>query len=722
MSAEAETPKVLVVEDDALIAEDLSEILREFGYEVVGLLDSGEDAIQQAGILKPDMVLMDIRLKKKVDGIEAAKEIFDKYRVPSVFLTAYADEETLKRVTDFGPFGYVLKPYQERELKAAIDIALRRNQTEKKLEQLKFNFQDIVGKMQDGVLIFDSASNVRFMNPSAKLVLGDNVQRIIQDLLADLLEKSLVKEIEVDDPEGNRRTFETKVAPYRWQGELVYLAALRDVTERKAEKLKAERAEKNIRKLIDSNIDAIVVIGEDGNVLFANPSAQKIFQRDHDDFVGHHFGFPLTSKNVTEVQVLQREGGPIIAEMRMVKTSWQGEPCYLASIRDVTEQRHLGKQLLQSQKMEAVGKLAGGVAHDFNNLLTVIKGYSEFLAEQFEHDEKALGFAQGILTAANRAASLTNQLLSFSRQQVIAPKVFDLNVLIKDMESMLRRLIDEGISFHSELEEEANLIKMDPGQMEQVVMNLVVNARDAMPLEGKILLKAKRLCISSSKDTSALGIPIGEYAHLQVSDTGSGIPKEIVGKIFDPFFTTKAEGKGTGLGLSTCFAIIKDAKGSIRVDSEQGKGTTFNIYVPISVEQKNKLISEQENVALPKGSETILLVEDEDELRKMSEQILVAQGYQVLSTSSGAKALDIIQQQAISPDLVITDVVMPVMNGRQLVESIREKFANVKALFISGYTDDTVFKNGVFSNEINFLHKPFGKNSLAFKVREVLDK
>jgi PAS domain S-box-containing protein len=389
---------------------------------------------------------------------------------------------------------------------------------------------------------------------------------------------------------------------------------------------------------------------------------------------------------------------------------------------DITERRSLEQQLRQSQKMEAVGRLAGGVAHDFNNLLTVIKGYSELMLEQTAAGGPLRAEAEEINKAAARAAGLTRQLLAFSRQQVLAPKILDLNAAVGNMEEMLRRLLGEDIELSTVLGPKLGQVKADPGQVEQVIMNLAVNSRDAMSRGGKLTIETANVALDENYLREHGGVKPGSYVMLAVSDNGAGMDEETRSRIFEPFFTTKEMGKGTGLGLSTVYGIVKQSEGYIWVYSEAGHGTTFKVYLPRvdeSAEESQKMAALGTG---DRGTETILLVEDEDGVRALVKQVLSRQGYTVIETRHGREALKECERHTGPIPLLLTDVVLPQMSGRELAERLKTLRPDIKVLYMSGYTDDAILRHGVIDQETAFLQKPFTTTVLTRKVREVLDQ
>ena len=392
----------------------------------------------------------------------------------------------------------------------------------------------------------------------------------------------------------------------------------------------------------------------------------------------------------------------------------------LAVARDVTDQRRLEDELRQAQKMEAVGNLAGGIAHDFNNLLTAMCGYSEFILGDEEASDSVRRSATQIARAAESATALTRQLLAFSRKQILQPRVLDLNEVVTTVERMLGRVIGEHITLETSLDGGLGHVKADPGQIEQVILNLAVNARDAMPGGGTIVVETANVEIDEAAARQHVGLEEGSYVVLSVSDTGPGIDPEVVERVFDPFFTTKPIGEGTGLGLSTAYGIVTQSGGYIGVYSEPGRGATFKIYLPRVLDE-----APAEPVPLPAnvegGSETILLVEDEEIVRGIATEILQRSGYTVLAAATPEDALAVAERQPGTIDLLLTDVVMPKMGGRDLAVRVCALRPGIKVLYTSGYTDAAIVHHGVLGEGPAFLQKPFTRKVLLRRVREALD-
>ncbi len=523
--------------------------------------------------------------------------------------------------------------------------------------------------------------------------------------------------------------------------------ALRENSELLSER--AMRAtEARFGSLVEESSDVISIIESNGRVVYESPSLERVFGYSVAELMGRNLtGFVHLEdraeviglvarlcgkpgmRGQIELRLRHKEGHYL--DVEAVMTNLLEDPNIKGIVinsRNLVERKEAEaalyekeEQLRQSQKMEAVGQLAGGVAHDFNNLLAVIIGYSDLLLTRKSaalNEEAQLKIEQ-INKAAHRAAALTRQLLAFSRKQVLQPKLLDMNTVVGDMDKMLKRLIGEDIEMRTNFDPGLAVVKADPGQIEQVLLNLVVNARDAMPKGGKLTIETANVMLDKHYAQTHRAVYPGLYVMLAVSDTGVGMNQEVKARIFEPFFTTKEKDKGTGLGLSTVYGIVNQSGGTIWVYSEPGKGTTFKVYLPC-LEQEADF---DEAVAVKvdyRGTETVLLVEDEESVRQVAHEILTLNGYQVLLASHGSEALEVSRRHQGLIDLMVTDVVMPVMGGPELAQALALTRPKMRVLFMSGYTDDAIIHHGVSTEETAYLQKPFTAEGFARKLREVL--
>jgi signal transduction histidine kinase len=409
-------------------------------------------------------------------------------------------------------------------------------------------------------------------------------------------------------------------------------------------------------------------------------------------------------------------------EMRVQERTAELSAANAALQEQIATRERLENQLLQAQKLESIGRLAGGVAHDFNNMLTAILGYTNLIVEECPLNEEGQEYLQNVTHAANRATNLTRQLLSFARKQVIEPKVVNLNALSLSLHTMLYRLIGDNIQLEMLLEDALHSVKVDPGQFEQILVNLIVNARDAMPDGGKVTIETHNAVLDEEYALEHEGVVPGEYVMLAVSDTGTGMEEGIRLHIFEPFFTTKEKGRGTGLGLATVYGIVRQAGGHIWLYSEPGEGTTFKIYLPRTLEAVEEPAAHKEQTDQQDGTESVLLVEDDPSVRALVGQTLRKRGYTVLEADNGEEALRLVRESATKIDLLITDVLMPGITGKELSDQLQIEYPSMKVLFVSGYTENTIVHHGVLDPGVAFLSKPFTSPMLTQRVREVLDK
>ena len=622
--------------------------------------------------------------------------------------------------------------------------------------------QGITEGTTDAVFVKDLQGRYLMMNPAGAAFLGRTVDEVIGKDDTELFNPEAGREImELDRmvlQAGEMQTFEeagtaagvsriylSNKGPFRdANGKVVGLLGIcRDISDRKMVEEEMRRSQQKLRIHFEHTPLAVVEWDLDFRVADWNPSAERIFGYSREEALGQHGSFivhPQFRERVDRVwQTLLQETGAtrnvgendnITKDGRIISCEWYNTPLVDESgrvlgvaslVQDVTERVALEERLRQSQKMEAVGRLAGGVAHDFNNLLTVILGYSQILAEGVPAGSRLADSTAQIKSAADRASGITRQLLAFSRKQVLSPRVINLNDIVLNLDSLLRRLIGEDIEVLTAPSNDLGSVKADPGQIEQVIMNLALNARDAMPSGGKLTLETANAQLDESYTERHQPAEPGLYVMLAVTDTGHGMTPETQARIFEPFYTTKEVGKGTGLGLSMVYGIVKQSGGYIWVYSEPDRGTTFKIYLP-RVDQPAEGVDAQNRPRnVQRGTETILLVEDDPQLRQLSSSVLAHCGYKVLVASSPEEGIEICRANHRDISLLVTDVVMPRMNGRQLAEQIQRASPKVKVLYISGYTSNAIVHYGVLDAGLAFLPKPFSLSALVAKVREVLD-
>jgi PAS domain S-box-containing protein len=558
-----------------------------------------------------------------------------------------------------------------------------------------------------------------------------------------LKEQGWVRDFEADlrTKSGEIRSMIIALEVIELEGQECLLMASNDITDRKRAEAELQRSAQEIRDLYDNAPCGYHALDQQGTFLRINKTELDWLGYTSDEVIGklnianliadenrHDFQECFTrleqhgSWSDLEIEMIRKDGStiPVLLSSTAINDDQGNLQMVNSTLFDLTERKRLEDQIRQSQKMEAVGRLAGGIAHDFNNLLTAILGYSQLALLHLKPHEVMYEQIEEIKKAAERAALLTSQLLAFSRRQILQPKVLNLNAVVDEMDNMLRRLIGEDIELLTHLDSSLGRVKADPGQIAQVVLNLAVNARDAMPLGGKLIIETADVDLDEEYAHSQLSDQSGPFVMLAVSDTGQGIAEEDRMQIFEPFFTTKEKGKGTGLGLSTIYGIIKQSGGSILVTSEVGQGTCFRIYLP-RVDDKPEVRESDSVKEIDPGKETILLVEDEEIVRKLAKTILKRSGYTVLEANGGGEALLKCERYTGEIHLMVTDIVMPHMSGRELAERLAPLRPEMKVLYMSGYTDDEIIHRGILQLDTSFMQKPFTPDYLLQKVREVLD-
>lgn len=839
--------RLLIAEDKIVVANNLQDRLQAMGYSVVDIVSSGKEAIQLTKELRPDIVLMDIKLQGEVDGIQAAQEIRASCDVPIIYLTGHADEATLQRARLTEPYGYLLKPFDVLELHTTIEMALYRHAAERRVRESEEQYRDELERRVEertadlartNLLLKEEVGQrqqveetLRRRNRELALLNriisatanGQDVSTILQTVCRELAraldlahaaaaltdekmvqatvvaefstgsgqlpflgrtiavedspaliqalqqETPLVVDLAKNDPQlapfqelvCDGRRVSLLILPLFTEGALVGGLGLCaresepfsdeevDLARRVAEQVSGSLARVRLAEMqhrlstaIEQTADAILILDAEDSILYVNPAFERATGYSRVEALGQTPGFFKSDwheeafyqrlrETIAAGQVWQgrlinrRKDGtlfPTDATITPLRNPAGEIVNVVATLRDATREAQLEDQVRHVQKMEAVGQLAGALAHDFNNLLTVIHMSSTVLQRQMHLKDPLLEHVVHIQSATRRAANLTAQLLSFSRREVGKQQVLDLNQIIDDLDWMLQRLVGNDIKVVRSLARDLRPVQAVPSQLEQVLVNLVVNARDAMPRGGTLTIETANVVLG---EVHAAGHPEaqpGAHVVLTVSDTGIGMDDEIKAHIFEPFFTTKKRGEGTGLGLTTVFGIVKHSGGHILVESSVGQGTIFQIFLPSvdgvapSAEPEQAVVSERAG-----AGQTILVVEDEELVRDLVARILRSQGYQIHLAGSGLEALQVSEQCSGDVDLLLADLKMPEMNGLEVATRLRSRWPQMRVLYMSGYGKDVALVRQALDEGTAFLPKPFDLDTLMEKIRAVLD-
>jgi len=610
--------------------------------------------------------------------------------------------------------------------------------SERHRESQLLQMADLVRDSIEGIVVLDARGIVLFANPAADAILGRPSQGAAGYSLGYPAVGGEPTTITVRRDDGQFAVVEMRAIETLWQGEPAFVVNLHDVTAtRKAE---AERERLNLA--IEQCEEVVIVTDPAGTIEYANPVYEKITGYTVAESIGQNMSMhksgehgealyaelwrTITSGRTWQGRIINRrkDGSlyPMAVSISPVRGRGGNVVNYVAVQRDVSHEQALEEQFHQAQKMESIGRLAGGVAHDFNNVLSVILGYTEMALTSIQSTNAFYDDLQEVHKAGRRAAELTRQLLAFARKQAIAPVVLDLNATIAGMLKMLKRLIGEDIDLQWRPHSEVPAIKIDPGQIDQILVNLAVNARDAIEGVGTLVIATDIAELDKTYCEEHPGFTPGCYVVLTVSDNGKGMDKETEDHIFEPFFTTKAQGKGTGLGLATIYGIVKQNEGYINVYSEPGLGTAFRIYFPPFLESEAVADGAEKRQLEPRGQETILLAEDEAPVLSITSRFLERLGYTVLAANSPEEALKQAQDYPHAIDLLLTDVVMPGMNGRELFESLAALRPEIKCMYMSGYPADVIANRGVLNQNVHFIEKPFTIQQLAPKLRKAIEE
>ena len=757
----SEAIKVLLIdddEDDYILTRELFSLVKKGDYKL-DWTSSYEEALTLAGRGEHHVCLVDYRLGERT-GVELIREARAKrVTTPMILLTGAGDYDVDVQAMQAGATDYLVKnetsPSRlERTIRYAVQLNVERGHAEDEIRRSEGRFRRVVESNMLGIFFWARGGEITDANGAFLNMVGytrDDLgtarmhwkemtppeycqmdEKALRELAASGVCETYEKEFTGKD--GNRISILMGAAKFEVE-ENSGVAFVLDISDRKRAEESVMNSESQFRALFENALDAVLISDDLGLYVDANPAACELLGMPYDVVIGCKLTdfterVPKTPASHTQQQFLEagatnrvfslaRLDGTIVeVDSTMTANFLPGR--HLSILRDVTERRKLEEQLRQSQRLESVGMLAGGIAHDFNNLLTVITGYADLTQTRLDKADPLARYIEEINKAAVRAASLTRQLLAFSRRQVLQPKVLDLNSVIANIEKMLSRLVGEDMELRTSLAPELGRVKADPGQIEQVIMNLAVNARDAMPKGGKITIETANVYLDEEYARQHIAVKPGWYVLLAVSDNGHGMDAETQKSIFEPFFSTKPVGKGTGLGLATVYGIVKQSSGNIWVYSEVGVGSSFKIYLPLVEGEIAEAPEAVAQLQARAGTETILLAEDEEIVRNLARESLKLYGYQVLDAATAGEAMLIAEQHDGPIHLLLTDVVMPRMNGKELAERMGSLRPDMRVLYMSGYTDQSIVHHGVLDEGIAFIGKPFTPNALVLKVAEVL--
>ena len=762
--------RILILEDVPMDAElveyELKRASIPFLSQRVDSRDGFLHALEEFG---PDLILSDYTLPR-FDGMTALSLARERApSIPFLIVTGSVNEETAVGCMKAGATDYLLKSNLAR-IGPAIEAALERSrahaekvQAETALAASERRFRSLVQNSSDLVTILAPDGTILYASDSAERIVGYAPRDLVGSSLLSYLDGAGAQTVRELLQNGNGRTNGAGPIEFclrRADGSPVWLEAVgtnlltdatirgivlnaRDVSERKRADRELRESEERYRDLFDNASDLVCMATPDGSLLYVNHAWQEgtgygeeeigrmqlldLVHPDSRAFYSQVLDRVLQGERLDHVELVfvPKSDPPITVEGNLSCTFKDGQPSVVRGIyRDITERKRVEEQLRRAERMQAAGKLAGGVAHEVNNMMTGVIGFSEFLLRSLEEGDPRRADVHEVIKAGTRAADVTRQLLAFTRQQFLQPQVMDVNTVVSDIEKMLRRSLGEDHVLELKLSPDAGQLRADRGQLEQVLINLVLNSRDAMALHGRVTIQTAAAIWDQvyAQRHEGVGLPLGSYVMLAVSDTGCGMGPDVQARIFEPFFTTKAIGQGTGLGLSTVYGIVKQSGGFVWVYSEPDVGSVFKIYLPAAEALPLEEPPSETQVTPEGGSETILVIEDEDVVRNLASRGLRDHGYSVVEARNGVQALVYIKQHPGTVDLVISDVVMPLMGGRELGEDLARVEPGLPVLFMSGYTGEDVVQRGLLDPGAPFQQKPFTPAGLATKVRAMLDQ
>jgi len=754
-----EKPVILVVDNDDAGRDTTVKMIRKAGFPVMEAA-SGIETLEKA-CAGPGLMVLEVDLPD-MSGFEICRKIKENpatAHIPVLHLSATSlDDQSKVKGLNCGADAYLTQPVELSVLIATINALLRMKQAEEKMACLAHQWQSTFDAVKDAIFILDADQRIVRTNQAAEdlfqrpadAMSGRHCWEIVHGTTEPIPECPLLRgrqslQRETRELRMGEFWFEVTVDPIldaenRLTG-VVHIMS--DITERKQAEERIRQSEESYRNIFqNAQVGLFRTRISDGKILESNDQLARMFgYNNREEFIAEY----ATWKNYVDpgtrermLEQIHQNGFIENFEARFYRKDrsifWARysarlypEQGWIEGVaQDITEHKRveeerakLQEQLQQAQKLESIGRLAGGVAHDFNNMLSVVLGYGEIILGDLHQEDPLRDKVQEMVNAGQRAKALTSQLLAFSRKQTLQPQVLDLNNQIRNTEKMLRRLLAEDIELSLIMAKDLPRVLFDPGQLDQVIINLAANARDAMPKGGRLLIETSVVHLDEAYAAAHHEINPGKYVMLAFTDTGYGMDQETLSRVFEPFFTTKEKGKGTGLGLSTVYGIVKQSGGHIWVYSEPGNGTTFKVYLP-PTEAKPKTQAEIVISPAPSGGEHILVVEDELSVRNLMKMLFSSLGYTVTIAANGDEALRLVEKMGVKPDLVITDVVMPKMSGKELIDRLRKTYPHLKALFMSGYTDNAIVHHGVLDPDTPFIQKPFNIQEIGKKVREVL--
>ncbi|MCD6197441.1 MAG: PAS domain S-box protein [Deltaproteobacteria bacterium] len=752
--------QILVVEDEHVVAEDIKESLQILGYAVSAIAYSKDEAVEKAQETNPDLVLMDIVLKGETSGLEAAGIIRSRFDIPVVYLTAYADEKTLERAKITEAFGYIIKPFKDRELHTAIEMALYKHKMERRLKEREEWLSTTLASIGDAVIATDMKGRIIFMNPVARFLTGceqedatgiplkeifkivnEKTRKPVEDPVEKVLSEGIIVGLAnhtiLIAKDETERPIDDSGAPIRDdKGNVMgVVLVFRDVSERRKTEHALRQSEERYRTLFEDSRDAIYITAREGMFVDANQSMLDLFGYSREEMIGlnaRKIYVNSDDRNIFQKEI-EQTGSVKEYEVKFCKKDGTKMDCLLTSsvrqdddgsilgyqgvIHDITERKCIEAQLHQAQKLESIGTLAGGIAHDFNNLLMGIQGHASLISLDIDPHHPNFQHLNGIEAAVENGANLTRQLLGFARGGKYQTKVIDLNKLIQINSEMFGRTKKE-INIHTKYQKDLWPVEVDPGQINQVMLNLYINAWQAMSRRGDLHIETSNLVINKN-DAKSFKVKAGNYVKISVTDTGAGMDKATLQRIFDPFYTTKVMGRGTGLGLASAYGIIKNHGGIINVYSEKGSGATFEIFLLAS--EKQVIIEEKPAAEILMGTQTILLVDDEDMILDVGEEMLRKLGYTVMLAKSGNEAIKVYKKHKDEIDLIILDMIMPDISGSEAYDIMKEINPKIKVLLSSGYSVNGEAKEILERGCDGFIQKPFNLTTLSRKIGEILD-